>query len=159
MDHDVVSFCSQLPDSRRVWRLRRKELLKRASRGIVDDRIIDKPKRGFFHSALGAWLTHHRADLVRETLLEGSALNRGIYRPEAVLELVERAELNDIKASQRLFSLLALERWMRMFVDGEEATVTPGAATRRRSDRPLTARIQTRKQSRSAAVVGSWSSR
>jgi asparagine synthase (glutamine-hydrolysing) len=130
LDHDVVSFCSRLPDSRRVWHMRRKELLKRASRGIVDDRIIDKPKRGFFHSALGAWLTHHRDDLVRETLLDGTALSRGIYRPEAVLDLVERARLDDKKASQRLFALLALERWMLMFVDGRErprASVTPPA--------------------------------
>ena len=119
LDHDVVSFCSRLPDSRRVSRLRRKELLKRASRGLVDDRIIDKPKKGFFHEGLGAWLTHHRDDLVRETLLEGPALDRGMYQRHVVLDLVERAKLDDKKASQRLFSLLALERWMLMFVDGE----------------------------------------
>jgi len=119
MDHDVVSFCSRLPDSRRVSRMRRKELLKRASRGLVDDRIIDKPKKGFFHEGLGAWLTHHRDDLVRETLLEGPALDRGMYQRHVVLDLVERAKLDDKKASQRLFSLLALERWMLMFVDGE----------------------------------------
>jgi asparagine synthase (glutamine-hydrolysing) len=119
LDHDVVSFCSRLPDSRRVSRMRRKELLKRTSRGLVDDRIIDKPKKGFFHEGLGAWLTHHRDDLVRETLLEGPALDRGMYQRHVVLDLVERAKLDDKKASQRLFSLLALERWMLMFVDGE----------------------------------------
>jgi hypothetical protein len=63
MDHDVVAFCSALPDARRVWLGRRKELLKRASRGLVDDAIIDKKKRGFFHAALGAWLRAHRDDL------------------------------------------------------------------------------------------------
>ena len=135
LDHDVVSFCSRLPDSRRVWRMRRKELLKRASRGLVDDRIIDKPKKGFFHEGLGAWLTYHRETLVRESLLEGPALDRGIYRREAVLELVERAQLDDKKASQRLFSLLALERWMLMFVDGQAVPV-PGRrrASARRAD-------------------------
>jgi asparagine synthase (glutamine-hydrolysing) len=125
MDHDVVSFCSRLPDSRRVSRLRKKELLKRASRGLVDDRIIDKPKKGFFHEGLGAWLTHHRDALVRETLLEGPAMERGMYQRAAVLELVERAKLDDKKASQRLFSLLALERWMLMFVDGEATKASP----------------------------------
>lgn len=125
MDHDVVSYCSRLPDARRVWRLRGKELLKRASRGLVDDHIIDKTKKGFFHESLGAWLEHHRGDLVRETLLQGRALDRGIYRREAVLDLVERAKLQDKKAGQRLFSLLALERWMLMFVDGE---LSPGGA-------------------------------
>jgi asparagine synthase (glutamine-hydrolysing) len=125
MDHDVVSFCSRLPDSRRVSRMRKKELLKRASRGLVDDYIIDKPKKGFFHEGLGAWLTHHRDDLVRETLLDGPALERGMYERSAVLDLVERAKLDDKKASQRLFSLLALERWMLMFVDGQARASQP----------------------------------
>jgi asparagine synthase (glutamine-hydrolysing) len=125
MDHDVVSFCSRLPDSRRVSRMRKKELLKRASRGLVDDYIIDKPKKGFFHEGLGAWLTHHRDDLVRETLLEGPALQRGMYDRSVVLDLVERAKLDDKKASQRLFSLLALERWMLMFVDGSARATEP----------------------------------
>lgn len=126
MDHDLVTFCSQLPDSRRVSRLRRKELLKRASRGLVPDRIIDKPKRGFFHSALGPWLTAHRDELVRETLLDGRAETRGIYRPDAVRQLVDQGVLTGSKkTSQRLFCLLALERWQRLFVDGEVASVAP----------------------------------
>ena len=84
MDHELVEFCTRLPDSRRVYHGRRKEILKRASRGLVEDAIIDKPKRGFFHSALGAWLGVHRDALVRETLLDGRALARGQYRADAV---------------------------------------------------------------------------
>jgi asparagine synthase (glutamine-hydrolysing) len=52
VDHDVVAFCEQLPDSRKVWLLRRKELLRRASRGLVDDVVIDKKKAGVL--SLGA---------------------------------------------------------------------------------------------------------
>jgi asparagine synthase (glutamine-hydrolysing) len=124
MDHDVVAFCSALPDSRRVWRGRRKELLKRASRGLVPDRIIDKPKRGFFHSALGSWLSVHRDELVRETLLDGRAAARGQYDDAALRRLVAGADLADKKAGQCLFSLLLLERWQRLFVDGEDEPST-----------------------------------
>ena len=128
MDHDVVSFCSQLPDSRRVWRLRRKELLKRASRGLVEDAIIDKPKRGFFHSALGAWLEVHRESLVPDTLLDERTLARGQFRPGAIRELVERVRADDKKANQRLFSILLLERWQRLFVDSDAVSDTARAA-------------------------------
>jgi asparagine synthase (glutamine-hydrolysing) len=121
LDHDLVAFCAHLPDARRVWRLRRKELLKRASRGLVDDVIVDKPKRGFFHSALGAWLRVHRDDLVRETLLDGRALTRGQVREPAVRALVARAGQGDKKAHQRLFCLLLLERWQRLWVDAPAA--------------------------------------
>jgi asparagine synthase (glutamine-hydrolysing) len=130
MDHRLVEFCTRLPDSRRVFHGRRKELLKRASRGLVEDAIIDKPKRGFFHSALGAWLGVHRDALVRETLLDGRALARGQYRADAVERLIlEAGGEAGKKSSQRLFCLLLLERWQRLFVDGE----APGLS----ADEPL----------------------
>jgi asparagine synthase (glutamine-hydrolysing) len=116
-DHDVVAFCQALPDSRRVWRLRRKELLKRAARGIVPDSIIDKKKRGFFRSALGAWMRVHRDELLRETLLDERTLARGQYRPEVVRELVAGAGDHGMKHAQRLLCLVLLERWQRLFVD------------------------------------------
>jgi asparagine synthase (glutamine-hydrolysing) len=120
MDHKLVEFCTRLPDSRRVYHGRRKEILKRASRGLVEDAIIDKPKRGFFHSALGAWLGVHRDALVSETLLDGRALARGQYRADAVERLIlEAGGEAGKKSSQRLFCLLLLERWQRIFVDGE----------------------------------------
>ena len=128
MDHKLVEFCTRLPDSRRIYHGRRKEILKRASRGLVEDAIIDKPKRGFFHSALGAWLGVHRDALVRETLLDGRALARGQYRADAVERLIlEAGGAAGKKSSQRLFCLLLLERWQRLFVDGE----APGALRRR----------------------------
>jgi asparagine synthase (glutamine-hydrolysing) len=119
MDHDLVAFCEALPDSRRVWRLRRKELLKRASRGLVPDSIIDKKKRGFFRSALGAWMRVHRDELVRATLLDERARERGIYREDTVRELVAGGGEQGMKQSQRLFCLLLLERWQRLFVDAD----------------------------------------
>lgn len=119
MDHDVVGFCTALPDARRVWRLRRKELLKRASRGLVDDHIIDKQKRGFFHSALGAWLRVHREELLSQTLLDARARERGLYRPEAVAQLVTDAGDQGKKLGQSVMSLFLLERWHRIWVDND----------------------------------------
>jgi asparagine synthase (glutamine-hydrolysing) len=127
MDHDVVAFCAHLPDDRSIRGRTRKALLKDASRGLVDDAIIDKPKRGFFHSALGAWLRVHRDELVRETLLDGRALARGQYRPEALQHLVAQAGVGDKKVSQRLFSVMLLERWQRLFVDGDALAGGAGA--------------------------------
>ncbi len=117
MDQDLVSFCYALPDARRVSRGRRKELLRRASRGLVDDSIIDKKKRGFFHSALGAWLRVHRETVFRETLLDTRARARGLYRDETLRHLIDTAGERGKKLDQRLFSVLLLEKWQRLFVD------------------------------------------
>jgi asparagine synthetase B (glutamine-hydrolysing) len=121
LDHDVVSFCSALPDSRRVWRLRRKELLKRASAGLVSDDIINKKKRGFFHSALGSWLGVHGQGLFADVLLDERTRARGQLREEALRSLLAGAGEDGKKASQRLFCALLLEQWQRMWVDPDGA--------------------------------------
>ena len=121
LDHDVVSFCTALPDTRRVHGLRRKELLRRASRGLVDDEIIDKKKRGFFNSALGSWIGVHGEGLFASTLLDERALARGLFREETVRGLVASAGDGGRKASQRLFCLLLLEKWLRLWVDADGA--------------------------------------
>ena len=78
--------------------------------------------------ALGAWLTHHRDELVRETLLDGRPRCAGTTGPEALQELVAASEGGGKKATQVLFSLVLLERWERLFVDGD-ASMLPGHAT------------------------------
>ena len=55
----------------------------------MDDRIINKKKRGFFHSALGAWLEVHKDALITDTLLDERARNRGQYPSRGVRELVQ----------------------------------------------------------------------
>ncbi len=118
LDTDLVRFCAQLPDSRKVWRGRRKELLKRASAGLVNAEIIAKRKRGFFHAALGSWLRVHRDALLTDTLLDPRALAREQYDPVAVRALLTTAGADGKKADQRLFCLMLLERWQQVFVDG-----------------------------------------
>jgi asparagine synthase (glutamine-hydrolysing) len=119
MDHDVVAFCTGLPDSRRVWGLRRKELLKRLSGGLLDQRVIHKRKQGFFRSALGAWLRVNGKAVFDECLLDQRATGRGLYRMDTVRELVTTAGSEGAKADQRLFTLLMLEKWQRFYVDAD----------------------------------------
>jgi asparagine synthase (glutamine-hydrolysing) len=118
MDHELVEFCAALPDTARVRGLRRKDLLKRASQGLVEPAIIDKKKRGFFHSALGTWLRMQRESILSEVLLDERTLSRGLYRPDVVRALVGASGDEGKKHSQRVFSMFLLEKWLRRFVDG-----------------------------------------
>ncbi len=123
LDHDVVAFCLALPDVRKIRRGNRKELLKRAARGLVADEIVDRRKRGFFRSALGTWL-QAQGGLLEETLLDPDTTARGLYREDEVRRLLRISGEGDIKADQRLFCLFLLERWQRQWVD---APVAPPA--------------------------------
>ena len=128
MDHDVVSFCLALPDSRKVRLGNRKELLKRVAHGLVDDEIVDRRKRGFFRSALGAWLNAQQDGVLAETLLDPRTADRGLFREAEVKRLLELAGKGDIKADERLFCVFLLERWMREWVDAAPAPPAARAA-------------------------------
>lgn len=137
LDHDLVAFCYALPDNRRVRRGRRKELLKRVSKGLVDEALIEKRKRGFFHAGLGAWTTFHRDALLSEVLLDSRARARGLFRPDAVSELVAGAGNGGKKVDQRLFCMFLLELWNRYYVDADGPGVRElRRASRRREEAP-----------------------
>jgi asparagine synthase (glutamine-hydrolysing) len=117
-DHDVVSFCMGLPDDRRIMRGRRKEILRRVSRGLLDDATIDNKKRGFFRAASSTWLNAHRTGLVQDVLLDARTRDRGIFTPGAVEGLISRSPGTG-RAGEPLLAVLLLELWHRQFVDAD----------------------------------------
>ncbi len=119
-DHDVVAFCMALPDDRRITRGKRKELLRRVSRGLLDDATIEKKKRGFFRAASSTWLAAHRDGIVRETLLDARARERGLLDPAAVAAQIG-GEGRHARSGEPLLACLMLELWHRTFVDSDGA--------------------------------------
>jgi asparagine synthase (glutamine-hydrolysing) len=117
-DHDVVAFCMGLADDRRIHRGRRKEILRRVSRGLLDDATIDKRKRGFFRAASSTWLDAHCDGLVRDTLLDERARARGIFAPGAVESLIAQPRTSG-RSGEPLLAVLMLELWHRRFVDAD----------------------------------------
>ncbi len=117
-DHHLVSFCMSLPDDRRIMRGRRKEILRRVSRGLLDDATIDKQKRGFFRAASSTWLRTHRDGLVRDTLLDTRTRSRGIFAPTALERLVTQP-IGAGRSGEPLLAALLLELWHRQFVDAD----------------------------------------
>jgi asparagine synthase (glutamine-hydrolysing) len=117
-DHDVVAFCMSLPDDRRIMRGRRKEILRRVSRGLLDDATIDKKKRGFFRAATSTWLNTHRNGTVREVLLDERTRSRGIFRPGAVESLIAQSSGTG-RSGEPLLAVLLLELWHRKFIDAD----------------------------------------
>jgi len=125
LDHHVVEHCARIPSSLKVRGLTTKYLLKRAARGIVPDRIIEKQKVGFFNSAVGAWFRAQTDGVITDYLL----------RPDpAYGELVDRTEVARLVAkhgrgeapgsAHALLSILMLEIWLSEFLPRASA-VTP----------------------------------
>ena len=142
MDHDVVAFCLALPDSRKVRRGNRKELLKRVSARPRRRRDHRQAKRGFFRSALGAWLQAQQGGLLEETLLDPRTAQRGLYREDEVEAAAadrRRGRHQGRPAPLLPLPARALEReWVDAAAPrSRPRAVSPSEAARTRRNRPL----------------------
>jgi asparagine synthase (glutamine-hydrolysing) len=139
-DHELVNFCMALPDDRRILRLRQKEILRRVSRGLVDEAIIERPKRGFFRAGASSWLSARRS-FVRETLLDGRCMSRGLLNVALLRRWLDEP-LKEGRGGEPLLTAFLLERWHRLFVDADglaarEADHARQAAASRKPNQPV----------------------
>jgi asparagine synthase (glutamine-hydrolysing) len=123
LDHRVVELAARVPPELLVRGGTTKYLLKRAMRGILPEPILTRKKQGFA-VPLGRWFRGRLRDTARDLLLCDTSRQRGIFRPEAVAQLLEhkgRGRDMDLQT----WTLLSFELWCRLFLDaGNRTTVS-----------------------------------
>ncbi|MGZ4462562.1 MAG: asparagine synthase (glutamine-hydrolyzing) [Gaiellaceae bacterium] len=113
LDHEVVEYCAGIPSNLKVRRQQNKYILRRASRGLIPDRIIDKRKVGFFHDSTAGWLQAQTAGAVGEVLLAPDLRIGSFLDQKSVHALVARhAEGIDTSRDELILALLMLEIWL-----------------------------------------------
>jgi asparagine synthase (glutamine-hydrolysing) len=117
LDHELVEYCATIPSAYKVRRLHtRKYVLKTAVRGLIPDRIIDKPKVGFFSTAVDGWFRAQTRGVIADYLLAPSPHYAELLDRRAVEQLVRRhADGTDTRHAQLLLSILMLEVWLSSF--------------------------------------------
>jgi asparagine synthase (glutamine-hydrolysing) len=118
LDHEFVELCATVPPELKVRRGVTKHLLKQASRGLVPDRIIDKPKVGFFNAAVDGWFASQAAGVVADYLLDPGARYAEIIDREAVARLLRRhaADGGGGGDGYALLAVLMLEIWLSTYL-------------------------------------------
>jgi asparagine synthase (glutamine-hydrolysing) len=116
LDQDVVDFALRLPHSAKIRGPRGKRVLRTLLSKHMPPEILRRPKIGFA-VPLGPWFRHELRDVVRTTLTEQQAFIREYLEPSAVSEML-RAHESGEDLSLPLYSLLVLELWGRIFVQG-----------------------------------------
>ena len=113
LDHLVVEYCATIPSDLKVHRLTTKYLLKQAARGLVPNRIIDKPKIGFFHKAVEGWIAKQAEGSIATYLLDADPRYAEFLDPAVVRRLVRNhVEGIDRQYVQLLLFILFLEIWL-----------------------------------------------
>jgi asparagine synthase (glutamine-hydrolysing) len=117
LDHHVVEYCAGIPSELKVRRLTKKYLLKRASRGILPDRIVDKRKIGFFAESVDGWFRDQAGGAVAEYLLAPQPRYAELIDPAVVRDLLRRHDRSPGRTDARLLlAILMLEVWLSSFL-------------------------------------------
>jgi asparagine synthase (glutamine-hydrolysing) len=116
LDHKVIEFAASLPEKLKLRGLTTKYLLKRVLRQLLPAEILGRRKMGF-GVPLGHWFRGKLEPFLREIVLSSKALNRGLFKPEAVKRLVELHVRSERDYSNQLWTLLMLELWFQRFID------------------------------------------
>ncbi len=120
LNNDLVAYATQLPLNMKLRGLRSKFLFKRALRGILPDRILDRPKKGF-----GIPVAHWFRGPLKEQMLSVLSPERiareGFFDPAAVGRLIEEHLDGRRDNRKQLWTLFAFELWHDGYMSGHPA--------------------------------------
>ena len=112
LDHRLVDWAVALPVDLKYRRRLGKRILRRAFGKTLPSQIWKRPKMGF-GVPLDHWFRGQLRDLLRDTLLSEEATSRGLFRREAVEQMINEHLQRRTNHAARLWALLFLELWMR----------------------------------------------
>ena len=118
LDHPLVEWVSSLPGRAKLRGYTTKWILREAMRPHLPAPILSRKKMGF-PVPVGAWFRGAHRALLDEFVVGDRALQRGMFDGATVRELVRRHTEHGENHAERLWALVTLEMWQRIFLDGE----------------------------------------
>ncbi|RTZ14662.1 asparagine synthase (glutamine-hydrolyzing) [Vibrio aquaticus] len=116
LDKGVIDVASSIPSSLKQKGKVGKSILKKASESILPIDVIYRSKSGF-GAPLRSWLKNELSDMVDELLSQEKIQRRGIFKYDAVKDLIEKDRKGIADYSYPIFALLCFEIWCQQFLD------------------------------------------
>ncbi len=126
LDHHLVEFAASVPYDLKVRGLASKYLLRRAVRDLVPAGLLRQRKQGF-SMPVGRWLRDRAGQDARAILLGREARRREWWAPEFVRWMLDEHQAGRRDFGRRLWGLLVLEVWSRLYLDGAAPRTPPEA--------------------------------
>ncbi len=118
LDHRLAEFMASLPVGMKLRGKTLKYLLRRVAASYLPEPILKRPKQGFMFP-LASWIKGPLQPVLRRLLDEGAVIEAGIFRREAIERLLDEHLAHKADHHVRLWLILNVEVWYRLFVLGE----------------------------------------
>lgn len=116
LDQEVMEFAARLPEWMKLRGWTGKYILRKLAARILPSEILSRPKMGF-GVPIGRWFQNDLKDSLYGILLDPKSLRRGYFKKEGLLRLLDEHIQKRRDHSFKLWALLNLELWHRMFID------------------------------------------
>ncbi len=116
LDHHVAELAAAMPLNLKMNKGRGKQILTDTFSDFLPESIQTRKKMGF-GVPLNNWFRNELKPLLFDVLLDQRALDRCIFDPVAVEQLISEHLNLQWDHSARLWSLLVLEMWFQTFID------------------------------------------
>jgi len=118
LDDELVEMAARIPSALKIHGRELKYSMKRAVESLLPHSIIHRKKRGF-GAPFGAWLKNEIAPVMNFILSQESVEARGLFNWDGVRQTIAMHEASQADHTDHLMSLLNLELWCRLYLDGQ----------------------------------------
>jgi asparagine synthase (glutamine-hydrolysing) len=116
VDQRLVEFVAKIPAELKLRGRHLKHIQRKVARDFLPEPLIQRSKQGFGFP-LAYWFKNELHDLMVDISSNSHLVAEGIFRSEALAALLEEHVAGKMDHNYRLWLLLNLELWHRLFVD------------------------------------------
>lgn len=119
-DRRLIEFSLRVPFDQKFRYGQSKRLLRGAMRSSLPEAVLQRRKLGF-NPPMGQWLREELKDVAGELLGPAGLVGRGLFRGRELERLLEEQRAGARDFSLKIWALMVLEIWFRLYQDGRAA--------------------------------------
>jgi asparagine synthase (glutamine-hydrolysing) len=120
LDHELMEMAASLPIEAKLEGNNTKRILRDIARPLLPPDILNRPKKGF-PVPIQEWFAGDLSAFSRDSLLSPNSSVGDILDQVEIEEILRRHESGREDCSDRIWTLLVLEHWKRVYIDSAQA--------------------------------------
>ena len=124
LDHHVIELAARMPIEVKQTLKQSKKVLSETFSRLIPKDIQTRKKMGF-GVPIDHWFRAELKPLLHDILLSPRCLQRGLLKEDSVRQLIDEHTSSEFDHAYRLWNLLCLELWQRMYLDAPPPLAAP----------------------------------
>jgi len=117
LDYRLVDFAASIPVNLKLRGRKLKYVFKQVATEFLPPQLLSRSKQGFSFP-LAYWMKSRLGNLLETLFVSSRLAEEGYFRREYMMELLNQHRAGKVDHNYRLWILLNLELWWRIYIDG-----------------------------------------